>query len=252
MTPLTIYTENEMTSLLKDKVVAFFDPIKIDTEKCIKECEMCNDPIVVLEDDEPLKKLQEIADQQFSLFPLEPKRDVLLEFDERFAGKTVEIFESPFDDKGHLYHVCGDDDCYTTVDENTFWCSYCGRQVNESNGMMKQYRFNECDDQICLKCYEEDVIENGQPREDFEGVNVKGMFAPAVEKNGYSPVEEFQNYFINDEQSIKTYNKKALDLIDRGCKIVTDYERLSICGGEGYISMWAKGNDPVNIVLPLP
>lgn len=48
------------------------------------------------------------------------------------------------------------------------------------------------------------------------------------------------DYFVNGAESAKRYNRKALELVDSGNKVLTAYERLAIGGLEGYITMMSK------------
>jgi hypothetical protein len=88
-------------------------------------------------------------------------------------------------------------------------------------------------------------LENGQPREDFEGsAIIGGMFFkwgnPEPREKEFWEVSGFSYYLIRDGPSLKKYNTKALSLIDNGSKVITAFEKLAIGGLEGYITMMSK------------
>ena len=88
-------------------------------------------------------------------------------------------------------------------------------------------------------------VENGQPRSDFENSTINGgMFFSygngEAHNAGFWEVPEFRNYFVNDGESARRFNMKALSLIDSEHKVITGYERLAIGGLEGYATMLAK------------
>ena len=177
---------------------------------------------------------------------------------ENITYTTMEVYDSPFDENGktiylHLGNDDGYGDCLSKLEDTSwadfryFYCESCDREIirqNPKNGYMSFIRDLESDFQeiieVCLKCYEEEIIKNGIPKSKFEQKQIAGMFAPDAEKNGYQAVDGFQSYFINNQESIEKYCNKAMELIDNGYKVLNDYERLGIGGGEGYITMFAK------------
>ena len=92
------------------------------------------------------------------------------------------------------------------VDFRYFECMACYRTIceqNPRNGWKVQYRVDDFEDyeQICLQCYQTELLENGVNREKIENGEIDGMFF-----NYNDPVleswEKFINCrFINSEQS---------------------------------------------------
>jgi hypothetical protein len=100
---------------------------------------------------------------------------------------------------------------------------------------------NECEE-VCLRCYEESIYDQGLPREEFEVGEIPGMFFNRgdLEKHGFSLVDGFEDWYAHDEASTKALCDEALRLIDAGYQVAVDYERLGIGGGEGYVSLYAR------------
>ena len=44
-----------------------------------------------------------------------------------------------------------------------------------------------------------------------------------------------------EEESVKRYYEKAIELIDKGHKVVVAYESMAIGGLEGYVTLLKKG-----------
>lgn len=57
---------------------------------------------------------------------------------------------------------------------------------------------------------------------------------------GYEEVEDFTEYFIRTNDSIKRFCDKAIELIDEGYQVVVGYESMAIGGSEGYVTLLAK------------
>jgi hypothetical protein len=57
---------------------------------------------------------------------------------------------------------------------------------------------------------------------------------------GFVPVYRFEDYLVDGAERAKHYNEHALELINKGQKIIAAYERLAIGALEGYISMLSK------------
>lgn len=127
-----------------------------------------------------------------------------------------------------------------------FACEVCYRLVceqNPSNGWMVQYRIvNECE-QICLRCYEEDMLQNGQPDSDFDGGSIHGgMFFNygnhELDDAGYECLLDHK--FIGGGLDAGRFNQQARDYIEQGYQLVTAFERMAIGGLEGTVSLYGK------------
>ena len=173
----------------------------------------------------------------------------------------LELYDTPWEDKPRIAYVhkklparLKRDDylkymesCEELV-EDTGWadfryftCQVCYRQVcrqNPANGWHSQVRVVG-DEELCLKCYEEHILDNGVEREEFEEGHLPGMFFSG---DNHEPLDAgyeciMDNVFIGDPKPVIA---KALELIDRGHKVVIGYESMGIGGSEGAVSLFAK------------
>ena len=175
----------------------------------------------------------------------------------------IELFDSPFDEAGHLEYFhkrtpkefqedysCLEywDSCRELLtntswaDFRYFWCGSCGRYVcrqSPSNGWHSQVRIIGGCEEVCLKCYEEHILECGVPREEVQAGQLPGMFFstgnPEPKEAGYTCIEE--DLFVNDSAKVC---KRILTLMDKGYQVVIGYESMSIGGLEGSISLHVK------------
>lgn len=149
-----------------------------------------------------------------------------------------EVYLSPFNNDPEIYYYCSENCQNNDYYDESFYCENCDRTIVTHNGYNSYYR-NYRDEIICLSCFEKIMFEDGLSIEDIEKNALQGMFFNYGElsDNGYT---EYQTYFINskyDEQKIKEI---LLGLKKENKKVVINYERLSICGDEGSISIWIK------------
>ena len=97
---------------------------------------------------------------------------------------------------------------------------------------------------VCLKCYEDLIIENGVERDKLEKGQIPGMFFSYGNLEplhaGYREVEGFTNFFISCQWDSDRFRKKALELMDEGKRVVIGYERMAIGGDEGYVTLMEK------------
>lgn len=163
----------------------------------------------------------------------------------------AEVYETPWDDTPKVKHFCGDEcrEVYLYSGDFAYQeCDRCGRlicQQNPRNGYMWQFRDLNDFEQVCLCCYEHMILEDGCDRAKFASGQLPGMFFdwgnPEMAEAGYYPVPGYENKFIRGSGSEAC--AVAVDLIDRGGKVICAYESMSICGGEGFISLYCKGVD---------
>lgn len=168
----------------------------------------------------------------------------------------ITLFDSPFDKEGHeeAFHVENGehnyDFCYDRLtdtdwaDFRYFECPGCLRMVcrqNPRNGWHGQVR-EIGDEEVCLRCYEEEILEKGIERERFEDGKIDGMFLndSDLQEAGFVEVEGFNYVHITSKFDAGRYCKEAMRLIDEGFIVVTNYERMGIGGLEGFVSMWIK------------
>jgi hypothetical protein len=178
----------------------------------------------------------------------------------------IELYDSPYDSSGHeeAFHVENGeqdyDSCYDRLtdtgwaDFRYFDCEICHRMIcrqSPRNGWHTQVRLiNDGASEICLRCYEEDILENGIDQESFEEGKISGLFlndADLAEK-GFERVEGFHYVHIQSKSSARLYCEKALKLIEDGFIVATNYERMAIGGLEGYVSMWVKKTRPSSVI----
>ncbi|MBI4446884.1 MAG: hypothetical protein HY645_13385 [Acidobacteria bacterium] len=166
-------------------------------------------------------------------------------------GIFAELYDTPWQEQPRTAWFCSDacEEAYTSSGSFDYdWCDGCNRQIcgqNPGNGWHVQFREHEELGYVCLRCYETEILENGQPRSDFEGSRIKGgmFFSHGNEepkRTGFEEVSGFDDYFVATTQEAKKYNSHALSLIDHGRKVLTAYERMAIGGLEGYVTMMAK------------
>ena len=183
----------------------------------------------------------------------------------KYQMYEVEVYDSPWDEVPKTIYVCKEmpepfkkyygmtyrESCEELLTDTSwaafryFTCDACQRMVISqcpSNGWHSYMRIvNECE-QICLKCYEEDLYENGIPRESFEQNKIAGMFFNRgdLQEHGYEPVEGYQGFFVRGTEDAKKFCAKAIELIASGHKVAVDYERMAIGGLEGYVNLYTK------------
>jgi len=194
-----------------------------------------------------MQKYQELHDlEQIHMWPC---GFLEREFSER--SMEAELYDTPWDEAGRGAWFCSDACADGYMNSGSFdyiLCEGCTRLVceqNPANGWHVQFREHADLGYICLRCYEKETLESGQPRSDFGGSKIRGgMFFSSGNRepreNGFEEVPEFTDYFVNGAESARRYNRQALELIDAGHKVLTGYERLAIGGLEGYITMMSK------------
>lgn len=217
----------------------------MDEESEHEVCAYCGDEF------DPTYSLRMEAEQprhreeQLHLWPC-----TLLDQRYELTGCVLELYDSPFDGHGEERAFCSDD-CMTAYtasgDFQYLWCDSCSRQICErspSNGWHVQFRWDE-DGAVCLSCYEERIIEDGQPESDFEGSCIRGgMFFSEgnhePKSRGFEEVEGFVSFYVMRPVDAERYNSRARELIAQGARVLTAYERLAIGGLEGFVTMMAK------------
>ena len=161
---------------------------------------------------------------------------------------TRDVYERPFDKASVKKVFCSEECAETYLHESDFayfYCDGCSRMVceqNPDNGWHIQYRVVDCV-MVCLKCYEEHILADGIGRGDFEA-GLPGMFFSwgntELTETGYQAVPEFSYYFVKSKESVQAVCKKALELIDKGHKVIVAYEAMAIGGLEGTITLYTK------------
>ena len=190
---------------------------------------------------------------------------------------SYELFDTPWDSEGTLGYFCNDEfghvenmrdndeepydswkyylSCAEVLKDGSwadfryFDCEGCNRTIceqNPRNGWHVQYRVDdECGDyeQICLKCFQDRILEYGVDRDSIENGNIVGMFFshndPLLE--GWDKFIDYR--FINSSDSKDRLLNEVLENIDNGYKVVIGYETMGIGGGEGSVNVYRTLND---------
>jgi len=159
-------------------------------------------------------------------------------------ARQAEFFDNPHSDKSVTGYLC--DDCVSgssyLVEFGYDPCESCDRYIckrNPRNGYQTWFRQG-----VCCACYQDEMLERGQPLSDLEGVSsgVKGDFYDDCDliKAGYSVVAPYSNFKVTGAGQAQAYRQIAWSFMRTGDAIVTQYRRLSILGDEGYVTMWRR------------
>jgi len=154
----------------------------------------------------------------------------------------VVVYDSPFSDDTTIYTFCSTA-CYESWRESdeVETCEICGKLIRTSKG--HHYNFRDINGgYICLACYMTDILANGVSKQSFIDRTLSGMFFDSgdLENAGYIPIPEYEYFAVGSKYSIDRYCNAALEYIDKGYKVVTEYDDLSIMGNEGFVSMHVK------------
>lgn len=176
------------------------------------------------------------------------------------SGKVQEIqlYDDPWATEACIVRVHADNEegHGTCLDKLTdtgwadfryFDCPICKRLVVGQcldNGW-RSYRKEHRGEEICVKCYQEIKLEDGEDVEVFVNGKIPGDFFPAAELNafGWSLVPGMGNRHIDSTSSTHAFCQMALTMIRKGYKVLVDYDNMGIGGLEGYVSLYCK-RDP--------
>lgn len=165
-------------------------------------------------------------------------------YDDPWATKPSTVKVHTDNDDGH--GSCLDKLTDTSwADFRYFTCERCNRLIVGQcldNSWRSYVKHTEDGEEICVKCYQAEVLENGMPAEAFDGT-VRGDFfnSSDLHQAGYRVVDLFDDVFINGANPAKRVCDKARELIESGHRVVVDYERMGIGSTEGYVSLYMKG-----------
>lgn len=174
---------------------------------------------------------------------------------DRFA--SVELYDSPWQEKPDCGYIHVDDDwesdCSSRLYDNGwgdfryFDCCECDRTViqqsprNGWHSFVREHpQFEE--ERICLKCFEDSVLEHGVPIESYMDRKIKGSFFvdSELEEAGWEKVDDFYHRHIVTDDDVNKYCKMAIDLNEQGYMVLNNYESLAIGGLEGYVTLYKK------------
>jgi hypothetical protein len=180
------------------------------------------------------------------------------------AMYALEVYDHPSDALPKTIHVCKRatwtkknaryswlESCEELLTDSSwadfryFTCDLCNRMICEQapeNGWHSQVRYlGDGDVAVCLTCYQEMLLRDGIEREVFERRQLPGMFFSSVELSDWTRIVDDKH--IRSKADAKDACAIAIDYIDRGYKVLVDYERMAIGGLEGYVSLYAKQKD---------
>jgi len=174
------------------------------------------------------------------------------------SGKVVQLklYDDPWQDEPNIVrvHAHNDDghgDCLDKLTDTSwadfryFTCEKCDRLVISQcpyNGWRSYIKETDDGREICVRCYQEDILENGHDVEIFKSGRVPGDFFSEKEISNLNwGLVSGQNYkHIAGRDSAGELCKLALKLIGEGRKVLINYETMAQGGGEGYVSMYYK------------
>lgn len=174
----------------------------------------------------------------------------------------LELYDTPFDDIPRIAYVCKEtpkaikkglgrswmESCEELLTDTSwadfrfFECANCLRMIceqNPRNGWHTQSRWID-DEQICLKCYEQSLLENGVPLESLENGALPGMFLNDNELRDAGFVLMLDDYKVSGKKDAEIVCNRGIQWINEGKIVIVNYERMSIMGDEGYVSLWTK------------
>lgn len=146
----------------------------------------------------------------------------------------------------------GNGDCFDKLTDTSwndfrfFECAHCERIIarqRSDNGWRSHVK--EIDgEEICVKCFQDMRLADGEPAETFEAEDVGGDFynSSDISGNDWSLVPGYHGHFINSKESAEKFCTQALELIRDGNKVLVDWGAQAYGGGEGYYSLYVKAN----------
>jgi hypothetical protein len=151
----------------------------------------------------------------------------------------------------HVGNDDGNGDCLDKLtdtgwaDFRYFVCEDCERMIISqcpSNGWRSYYKIRD-GQQVCIKCYQDEILKNGIPGAEFADGHIPGDFFNESDLKAakWHAVEGFDYCHIAGEANAKSFCNKALELIKAKKKVLVDYRSMGIGGSEGNVSLYTKG-----------
>ena len=186
------------------------------------------------------------------------KTTVCHECDKRFKKgepkAVIAIVDDPWATKPRIIAVHRDNETEGSYGScldhltDTSWCDHrymecplCERMVLMHNGW-RSYVKHIGDDEICVRCYQDLRLEEGEPADAFEEGKIPGDFYTSNDLSvyGWGCVPGFLGVHITGEESVNRFCQQALKLLQEGYKVLVNYDSMGIGGSEGYISLHVK------------
>lgn len=171
------------------------------------------------------------------------------------AKTTIEIYDDPWATKPctvrvHTGNDDGNGDCFDKLTDKSWasfryqQCPICERMIVSQcldNGWRTFFK-EVGSEEICVKCYQDMRLADGEPEEAFKRGCIGGDFFDSRElsSHGWSLVPGYHGAFIDGRESAKRFCATALELIRSGHKVLVDIYTMAIGGGEGYFSLYCK------------
>jgi len=159
------------------------------------------------------------------------------------------FYMSPFDDEESGTGLSYCPHCWDrgeSLDEGTFYCDRCEREIAEDRGHMTYYRIVD-GEMTCLRCTEDVLRAEGIAGfpdtldELFTEGKLFGMFFNVGELEADGWTRELYDVKVGSPAEAMVIAHKAQELHEAGRRIIIGYERLSIMGDEGYVTLFSKG-----------
>ena len=167
---------------------------------------------------------------------------------------VIEIVDDPWATKPRIIAVHSDNEqdgsygsCLDHLTD-TSWndhrymeCPLCERMVLMHNGWRPYFKTSG-GEEICVRCYQELRLADGEPKAALENGNVPGDFynSADISAHGWTAVSGYQGFYITGKTSAMAFCRAALKLIADGHKALINYDAMGIGSTEGYISLYAK------------
>lgn len=165
-------------------------------------------------------------------------------------GYVVPIYTTPWAEKPELHHFCGRG-CAVEAQQGDLCfdiCDRCGKAIrttsNTAQGEILNFRtYSLWEETICLNCYHEEILLNGQLLTDFTDRPIisGGMFFDehftSPENAGY---KKFTLAILNTPEDILEYNRLARSLVGNGYAVITNYETFKTNREPARVSMCVK------------
>ena len=175
-------------------------------------------------------------------------KQILKIYDDPWADqpRTIAVHDQNDDESERYSGSCLDKLTDTSwADFRYFLCDCCQRLVISQcpdNGW-RSYQKDTPDGQvICVRCWQENILENGHEIGELSEGIVPGDFYnhQDLSSHDWVLVQGMGHSHITGQESAKRFADRALELIDEGNKVLVNYDAMGIGGGEGYVSMYIK------------
>ena len=175
-------------------------------------------------------------------------KQILKVYDSPWADqpRTIAVHNQNYDESARYDGSCLDKLTDTSwADFRYFLCERCNRliiQQNPDNGWRSYKMIDDNGEEFCVRCYQENILENGHEAEEFARGQVPGDFYnhQDLSSHDWVLVQGMSHVYITGKESAQRFADRALELIDEGNRVLVNYDSMGIGGGEGYVSLYIK------------